>query len=242
VRNAKMKYFLIFTLFVSVFGLDLNKMCREKLFKALPHPNNTNLFIGCVQGRGTLLSCAAEDEVFDPFLISCVNSEAPVNPEHVKLCENIVFGLFPHSGNCWQFVICQNSRPYLTSCPENNVFNPALPGCVSGNVDRCDVYFHTTPAPTILPETTEPPPKTTPRTTTPRNDGSGVIIDFNCPVSGFGNIPHPNDCSRYFECSRGVRFSRTCPVDTIFDVISSNCNNIDISLCAVGIQCKESSS
>jgi len=54
--------------------LNFDELCDGLLFNAIPHPNNTNLFIGCVQGRGTLFGCDEADLVFDPISIQCVDS------------------------------------------------------------------------------------------------------------------------------------------------------------------------
>lgn len=242
--------FLIFSIIAiaSALELDLNKMCRGKLFESLAHPTDPNLFIGCVQQKGTLLGCNSPDEVFDPFSVSCIVGEIPTYPEHEELCQNVVFGVFPVDDDCRSYVVCDFSRPHIRECPESTVFNRHLPGCVPGNVETCEFEFHTTPEPTPCPtekpteeptdppSTTAPPPTTTPRTTTPRSGGD-VVISFNCPNSGSGNIPHPDDCARFFECNRGIRFPRDCPENQIFDVITKNCNDPEVSLCAVGIQC-----
>lgn len=171
----------------NICALNLNEMCRGRLFESLPHPTNANLFIGCVQNKGTLLGCDKPEEIFDPFLVSCVDGGVPVDPENEATCENVIFGLFPVSDNCREYLVCQESRPHLTSCPENSVFNKFLPGCVPGNSTSCEFDFHTTPAPTT--ETTTPiagtnteetttnswPSTTTARTTTP---GYGFYSDF----------------------------------------------------------------
>jgi hypothetical protein len=118
------------------------------------------------------------------------------------MCENVIFGVFPVAENCKDYVICQSSRPHVTSCPENSIFNPFLPGCVRGNEETCEFEFHTTPEPiteptqrpTEPPTTIPPPPPTTVKTTTPGSgNGGNIVIAFNCPTSGFGNIPHPDD-------------------------------------------------
>lgn len=288
---------------VSAQGINFNEMCRGLLFASLPHPTDNNLFIGCVQGKGSLLGCSNLDEVFDPFLVSCRSGNVTTNPNHDKICENVIFGWFPYENDCKHYIVCESSRPHVKQCPENSIFNPFLPGCVAGNVETCTFEHHTTPQPPTttteattvtrtvcplacpvgevldsercqcycpirncpsgqylngcqcVPETTTPtqsptqiptevpttsapttlPTTTTLRTTTPR-DGD-VNISFVCPIAGNGNIPHQNDCSRYFECRQGIRFPMTCSTGKIFDLISKACNDPESSLCASNIRC-----
>jgi hypothetical protein len=195
------KLFVIFAVFAAVSALDLNEICRGRLFESLPHPTDPNLFIGCVQGKGTLLGCDEKDEEFDPVLVSCVPGGSR-DPNYEAICENVIFGVFPSPINCKEFIICQSSRPQLNSCPDNSIFDPFLRSCVPGNEETCEIYGTTTPTteptqkPTESPTTVPPPPPTTttPRTTTPGSGGGGnIVIAFNCPTSGFGNIPHPDD-------------------------------------------------
>lgn len=56
--------------------LNLNEICQGILFQAIAHPYDRNLFIGCVQGRGTVFGCENIDDVFDEETTSCVN---PIN-------------------------------------------------------------------------------------------------------------------------------------------------------------------
>ncbi|XP_070509336.1 probable endochitinase [Chironomus tepperi] len=54
--------------------LNFDELCDGLLFNAIPHPSNQNLFIGCVQGRGTLFGCDEAELVFDPYTVKCVES------------------------------------------------------------------------------------------------------------------------------------------------------------------------
>jgi hypothetical protein len=62
-----------FLLFSHSRALNLNEICYGILFEAIPHPDDRNLFIGCVQGRGTVFGCENIDDVFDPESVSCVD-------------------------------------------------------------------------------------------------------------------------------------------------------------------------
>lgn len=252
------KFLILFTaLAVSSTTADfnLNEMCNGILFATLPHPTDSNLFIGCIQGKGSVLGCSHEDEIFDSYLVECVKNNISTHPPHERLCEEAVSGWFPHEEDCGLYIVCQFSEPEVRECPEKRIFNIYLPGCVPGDRDTCEMSYHTTPPPpatesTVL--TTSTRIKTTTETvstttehrttqtttqTTTRNPDE-VVINFVCPIEGFGNIPHPTDCRRYFECYQGIRYPATCPDDYIFDVITSKCGHPESSFCASNIRCQ----
>ena len=236
----------------SATDFNLNEMCQGILFATLPHPTDSNLFIGCIKGKGTVLGCSHENEVFDSYLVECVKNDNPVNPPHEELCRREVSGWFPHESDCALYIVCQFSRTEVRECPEERVFNVYLPGCVPGNRDTCEMYYHTTPSTTVemtTPSTTSEV-TTTETAATPKStwsistetapitrDPDEIAISFVCPIEGFGYIPHQSDCSRYFECIQGIRFPRNCPNGLIFDVITRRCNDPAKSLCANNIRC-----
>lgn len=266
-----MKKLLLLAAFAltAVASLNLNELCHGTLFQTLSHPTDQSLFIGCVQGKGQILRCTGEGEVFDPFYVACVTNDIPTLPPHDALCANVTFGWFPHEENCELYVVCEFSRPHVRKCPEGNIFYPYLPGCVPGDPETCTYEHHTVPpttqetesptseattlSPTTVPPPTEPittvPPTTIEATTLPpttqppfttvsTTTGAGdIIIRFECPVGGFGNIPHQSDCTRYFECRAGIRFPMTCPDGLIFDAIKRECGPPETSLCANYIRC-----
>ena len=53
-----------------------------------------------------------------------------------------------------------------------------------------------------------------------------------CPPGGFGNIPHHTNCSRYFECIKGIRHLRFCPDGLLFDSITLQCTYPELAVCA----------
>lgn len=270
-----MKKFLVFFAIVAVTtasNINLNELCSGILFATLPHPTDQNLFIGCIQGKGTIFGCSQPDEVFDQFLVACVSDETPSNPEHNKLCEDVVFGWFPHEEFCDLYIVCEFSRPHIRTCPDNSIFNPYLPGCVPGDRETCQFENNSTPEPstststetsteptttsteatttstdptttstesttTTTDATSSPASSTSPFSTTTRDPSGDVNVSFVCPPSGFGNIPHMTDCSRYFECILGVRDVRNCPNNQIFDIITSQCGDRSTSLCGNNIRC-----
>lgn len=151
------KLLVIFAVIASAAAtdLDLNAMCSGALFRTIPHPTEPNLFIGCVQGKGTILGCRLQDEVFNQFSATCGTADLPASPP-AGLCDNIVVGWFPNEEDCSRYIVCEASEPSLRSCPDGSIFNRFLPGCVPGNRNTCTFEHHTTPPPTTDAPTAPP--------------------------------------------------------------------------------------
>lgn len=235
-----MKFFLVFLSIIAVStasDINLNELCRGILFATLPHPADQTLFIGCIQGKGTVFGCNESDEVFDQSQVACVTNQNPSNPGHDALCDEFESGWFPHEESCELYIVCEFSKPNVRECPENSIFYPALPGCIPGDRVTCEFDNSTSEATTTgttSQTTVSTEPTTTSSNTTP--NPNQVNISFVCPPLG-GNIPNQANCSRYFECILGVRHARACENDQIFDVITSQCGDISTSLCASNIRC-----
>lgn len=156
-----MKTFIIFigAIFAaSAADLDLNKMCYGILFATLPHPDDQNLFIGCIQGRGTLLGCNDADDIFDPIAVSCKNRFITTTRSPLEqACDDSSQGMLPSDDDCRDYVVCESSGPAVRRCPDNTIFDPLLPGCVFGNSVTCEIFV-----PTTQPPVTEPPPTNPP--------------------------------------------------------------------------------
>lgn len=242
-----MKTFLVFLAIIAVStasDINLNELCRGILFASLPHPADQNLFIGCIQGKGTVFGCNDPDEVFDSSQVACVTNKIPSNPGHEELCEEFVSGWFPHEEFCELYIVCEFSKPNVRQCPENSIFFPALPGCIPGDRVTCE-FDNSSSEPTTTEATSQTTVSTEPTTPTTTSTIPSIIttsnpndvnISFVCPPLG-GFIPNQTNCSRYFECILGVRHARTCEDDQIFDVITSQCGDRSTSLCAVNIRC-----
>lgn len=177
-----MKFFVLFAVFVTAMTSDisLNDICSGVMFETRPHPTNRNLYIGCVQGKGTLLGCQHEDETFNPFSVSCSTDELPVEPPQ-DICENIALGWLPHEDNCELFIMCDDSRPHIRQCPEGNIFNRFVPGCVPGDRETCTSDFDTTTEePNTTEEQTDEPTVTdftTEELTTPEETSTANLTD-----------------------------------------------------------------
>ncbi|CAG9812227.1 unnamed protein product [Chironomus riparius] len=158
--------------------LNLNVFCNGFLFNAIPHPSDDNLFIGCIEEKGTIFGCDAENFVFDPITVKCVDPKL------------------------------------ITITTESQ----------------------TTPTTNRI-TTTSNNSTTVPQSTTTTSSGS-IFVRFSCPSSGIGLIPHKTDCTRYYECIRGIASPRTCGTAGYhYDVITKQCQPADVATCGNTIRC-----
>lgn len=215
--------------------LDVDAICSSVLYYPIAHPTDRTLFIACIKGRGMIIGCDREGDVFDPNTISCVLASSIDN-----ICENISNGILPHEEKCEYYIVCEQFTPLVRRCPENNIYDPSVQGCVSGNSQTCELAekdLTTITEQTTIKLTTEIPVTTEIERTTEAQDPPKVGISFVCPSSGNGLVAHATNCSRYFECLNGIRNLRNCPSGLIFDVITRRCGAIGSSFCSVNIQC-----
>lgn len=62
--------------------------------------------------------------------------------------------------------------------------------------------------------------------------GEASFIDCTqCGPVGLVNLPHPDDCQRYFECRFGQRKERSCPEGHAFDRTVGACNRAENVIC-----------
>lgn len=167
--------YLLLVAVSSASSLDLNELCSGILFATVPHPSDSNLFIGCIQGRGTVLGCN-EDEFFDQNRVECTT----------------------------EISSSTSTEPTVSTDPTTEV--PSTTGSTESTTEG----------------TTRQPP---------------TEIQFVCPPSGYGLIPHATNCSRYYECIQSIRYLSQCEEDQIFDIISNRCGDPATSLCATNIRC-----
>lgn len=130
--------FLILTLTIfslhqiSANDINLNEICHGILFQAIAHPYDSNLFIGCVQGRGTIFGCESDYDVFDPDLIECVNPNLITTTERDKTTTTTsqvtTTTMSPPSGEC--------GVPVSFVCPQDVTSN----GLLIPNAQHCDRY------------------------------------------------------------------------------------------------------
>lgn len=129
--NSKVLIFLVFTVYFVRCSedFDINLICQGMLFNAVAHPYNRNLFIGCVQGRGTIFGCENEDDIFDSNETKCtvensVNSttDRSTTPDENEFT-NIRFvcppsgnGFIPHQLDCTRYFECILGVKYPKTC------------------------------------------------------------------------------------------------------------------------------
>lgn len=56
--------------------LNLNDICSGLLFNAIAHPSDKNLFIGCIEEKGTIFGCDNQNLIFDPNSIKCIDPKS----------------------------------------------------------------------------------------------------------------------------------------------------------------------
>ncbi|XP_070508889.1 uncharacterized protein [Chironomus tepperi] len=164
--------FVGFTAVSRVQAVDLNDLCDGLLFNAIPHPSDNNLFIGCIEEKGTVFGCEADNLIFDPNTVKCVDPK---------------------------WTTTATKSPTTVSTTKSSA--------------------------------------TSQTTTTTRRSGN-INISFSCPPSGVGFIPHKTDCTRYYECIRGIASPRTCEtVGYHYDLAYKMCQPADMAICANTIRC-----
>lgn len=174
-QGKKMQKLLIILSVIAVTSgsvINFDEFCDGIVYSALAHPMDPNLFIGCVQGKGSVFSCG-DGEVFNQLLVNC--DKEVTDSSNEDLCENILFGLRPFGESSSQYVSCELTRAHIRTCPDESVFDPESLSCVISFDDddrrrstttRGPITIPTIPSiPTIPPIPTPPTRTTTSRTT-----------------------------------------------------------------------------
>ncbi|KAG5673857.1 hypothetical protein PVAND_003868 [Polypedilum vanderplanki] len=244
--------------------------CEGILYKALPHPINRNLFIGCLHEKATVFKCKGVKEIFDSITLSCVIKDMKNNVQDNNPCKGILNDRIPILGNCTFYYYCEFERAFLRNCDEGYIFDRTTRNCRLGDEEDCSTNELETDPPTTDPPTNETEDMTEPTTTEklttlkterttkeeeiaePTTQNStfttteipfttttrgNIIISFQCPVSGYGNIPHSTYCNRFYECIAGILYLRSCDENLYFDAITLQCTTADHALCANFIRC-----
>ncbi|KAL7052150.1 hypothetical protein ACKWTF_004790 [Chironomus riparius] len=133
--------------------------------------------------------------------------ETPVIPQFPslnarQLCNGLFFEALPLLANEKYFIGCIKGEGVILQCNGDQIFDPNVRKCIDKIVET------TTEIPTT---TTSEIPTTTP--------------DYNYLCRGLINefINHPTDCGIAIYCHNEVAFLRDCPVNTIFDINTSQC-------------------
>jgi hypothetical protein len=177
-------------------------------------------------------------------IITIFYSHSAISAEIIDLneaCRGYLFEAIQHPNDSHSFIGCVQGKGSLFNCPNGEFFNVNTHSCsdftdttIESTTDT-DTSTDTTTTSSPSVTSSEPNTSTTsPETTT---DSSNVGVTFRCPSSGFGLIPHPTDCSRYFECIAGIRYGRDCNQGLYFDIITSTCLEPELGFCAANLQC-----
>lgn len=62
----------------------------------------------------------------------------------------------------------------------------------------------------------------------------GGVDCTQCAPIGNVQLPHPSDCSAFYECSFGTRTARNCPPGFMFDKTIGSCNSAHLVVCPGG--------
>ncbi|XP_052892609.1 uncharacterized protein LOC128300545 [Anopheles moucheti] len=178
-----------------MYALTLEDICPEIQVVFLPHPDPTlcHVFVVCLFGQPMVNECV-EGFVYDSSLLSCIPGDR----------EQCVDSSEPN----WRQICTDVSYAFLAdpkSC-WNFVF------CSYGTVNHL-----TCPVGEIWSQ----------------RDGSCLpgnrktcelqeVIE-TCQDRSDGVLPHPHDCSRYLECSRGVTTVVDCMHGEVFDNVFGKC-------------------
>lgn len=64
-----------------------------------------------------------------------------------------------------------------------------------------------------------------------KNESTTSRPRLDCTLTSSAVEAHPTDCTKYFECVRGIMYERTCPEDKLFDIYNLRCGDIGTSVC-----------
>lgn len=114
---------------------SLETICRGVFFGARPLPNDETgrMFVGCVNGIGTIHSCL-ENELFDIERNQCVAQGPAEHPCTRNPGQTIV-----NPTDCSRFIVCAIFIPIHYSCPSRMIYSVEQNRCLVGSTDFCMV-------------------------------------------------------------------------------------------------------
>lgn len=147
-------------------NVNLNEICSGLLFNALAHPSDNNLFIGCIEEKGTIFGCDTENLIFDPNSVKCVNpksitisTRSPITSTTQKTttsstsqstttrsgninisfsCPSSGVGLIPHKTDCTRYYECIRAIASPRTCSTAGYhYDVATKQCQPANVAIC---------------------------------------------------------------------------------------------------------
>jgi hypothetical protein len=216
---------------------DDENPCEDVIFGNVPIPGNCTFFFYCEFERAFLRYCG-EGSIFDRSTMSCAEgdeeeclqglpTESTVEPETSTI-------LVPteETTTVAEEPTKETEEPTTESTTKRTSELTTQTSEITSRPETStteeEFTTHNSTGSSSYPATTQIP------STTTRNE---VIITFNCPLSGYGNIPNSIYCNRYYECLAGIRYLQSCPGDLLFDAITMRCTSPELALCANFIQC-----
>lgn len=140
-----MKSFM-FLVFVAILNLSisdpiskLNEQCEGIVYEAFPHPEDSHMFIGCIQGEASVFQCP-NGEFFDEISVTCTKeSKKDENERLKKACRGHKNNFVAHPDSCSEYLYCdEKEKSHVTECDADHIFNPANVRCSPGNANTCE--------------------------------------------------------------------------------------------------------
>ncbi|XP_032778333.2 chondroitin proteoglycan 2 [Daphnia magna] len=107
-------------------------------FFPIPGTCDSEYYI-CVGGNPTLTNCPG-DTIFDPETLKCV-APGDASCFQTFTCPTPE-GFYPIPGTCSSdFYVCVSGSPYVSTCPNGNIFDPETLICTPPDEASCSVVF-----------------------------------------------------------------------------------------------------
>nr|XP_040232865.2 multiple epidermal growth factor-like domains protein 6 [Anopheles coluzzii] len=221
-----------------------------------PHPTECSSFVACQGQNGVVQSCPA-GSVYSAKARSCT----PGNEATCERFENICVGrpesMIAHPNTCTAYIHCSSNLAVYQQCAPGTVFEPSLGGCVVGNTETCtrnDGMCVGQPDGSILthPNECDLYILCVSQQAAPLRCPPGEILNEQAQICAPGNVtscqfnpvekmchnkinnaiyPHPNDCSRFVQCTDGQGIVKDCPPGEILHGSSRTCRPGNTATC-----------
>uniref|UniRef100_A0A8W7Q130 Chitin-binding type-2 domain-containing protein n=1 Tax=Anopheles coluzzii TaxID=1518534 RepID=A0A8W7Q130_ANOCL len=208
---------------------DWDQFCSGVSYAFYAHPAVCWEFVFCSLGNANRYSCPM-GSVYHASTRSCVPGNDDTCERFDSICSGRLDGIIPHPTTCNAFVYCTSGQAVFEQCGPGTIFKQGMSGCVVGNTETCteaktictDHADHTlasSPTYKYVPLgifcTIQAAPLRCP---------PGEILNEQAQICAPGNVtscqfnpvetmchnkinnaiyPHPNDCSRFVQCSDG---------------------------------------
>lgn len=130
-------------------------------------------------------------------------------------CESSGIHFHAHPTECTKYIECVEGFPYEFTCPNGLHFNPVAEACDYPESAGCKA----TSSGHFGGET-----KTSVESTTNDDGRPPVTNDPICPDNGIVFLPNPENCTSFFECVEGNKYTFTCPAGLHFNPSLSICD------------------